>query len=280
MNKEYDIVVAYRIYPGISKQPAIFSDNKPEMSELCLKSFKQSLGSLKVKMFVLLDNCPIEYKNLFQKYFLDEDLEFIELSGIGNAKSFVKQIEILLKQNHSEYIYFAEDDYFYLPDSFIEMIDLIKLNQNVDFVTPYNHIDYYTLPLHNYKSNIILGKKKHFASASSTCLTFLTTKHKLSLSKKVFETYLKNNSDAGIWISLTKTKVFNLKFMIRLLQNDVNLFKNYVKAYLFCWKQILFGRRFELYYPLETIATHIEITGLAPIVNWEKAFKDCQEAKL
>ncbi len=42
MEKNYDLTVAYRIYPKISRSPAVFSDNKYKLSQLCLKSFKES----------------------------------------------------------------------------------------------------------------------------------------------------------------------------------------------------------------------------------------------
>lgn len=96
MEKNYDLTVAYRIYPKISRSPAVFSDNKYKLSQLCLKSFKESLGDLKVKLFVLLDGCPPEYEELFLKYFNTEDLEFIRLNSIGNLETFRIQIEILL----------------------------------------------------------------------------------------------------------------------------------------------------------------------------------------
>ena len=64
--KNYDITVAYRIYPEISKSPAIFSKDKDKLAEFCLKSFKNSLGSLKAKIFAILDKCPQEYEELFK----------------------------------------------------------------------------------------------------------------------------------------------------------------------------------------------------------------------
>jgi hypothetical protein len=41
------------------------------------------------------------------------------MDGVGNPFTFKKQIEILLNQKESEYIMLAEDDYFYLPDCFL-----------------------------------------------------------------------------------------------------------------------------------------------------------------
>ena len=60
--RTYDLVVAYRIFPKVSKSPPIFQNNKYKLAHLCLKSFKESLGSLKVKIYALLDNCPPNMK--------------------------------------------------------------------------------------------------------------------------------------------------------------------------------------------------------------------------
>jgi len=65
-------------------------------------------------------------------------------------------------------VYFAEDDYFY-RDCVDEMIELIRNRRNVDFVTPYDHPDYYQdeidprkprflVNLHNYSSKIFLER--------------------------------------------------------------------------------------------------------------------------
>ena len=49
----YDLVVAYRLYPKVSKsaQSLPFGDDKALLAETCLKSFKDSLGSLRVKFW-------------------------------------------------------------------------------------------------------------------------------------------------------------------------------------------------------------------------------------
>ncbi len=34
------------------------------------------------------------------------------------------------------------------------MIEFLKASSNVDFVSPYNHLDYYTNTIHEYKNSI------------------------------------------------------------------------------------------------------------------------------
>ena len=213
--EKYDLTVAYRIYPKISCSPAVFSNDKYKLSEFCLKSFKDSLGDLKVKMIILLDDCPPKYEDLFLKYFDAENIDFIKLNGIGNLPTFSLQIEILLKQNYSEIIYFAEDDYFYIPNQFTEMVEFLNDNLDADFVTPYDHLDYYTKNIHKYKKSIKLSKNRQWKTVSSTCLTFLTTKRTLHETQNIFLTYQKGNTDLGLWLSLTKCSL-NPKILIKL----------------------------------------------------------------
>ncbi|MEF2174954.1 MAG: glycosyltransferase family 2 protein [Candidatus Absconditabacteria bacterium] len=261
MNK---IAIAYRIYPGISKSPYFHSDDKLKLSELGIKSLKLGLGNIEAKIYFLLDNCPEEYKTMILKYFNQSEVEFLEYNGIGNLKTFEKQIEILLNQNFSEIIYFAEDDYLYLPNCFEEGIYMLN-NNKADFVSLYDHIDSYRLSFQKIKSKIFLGEKNHWRTNSSTCLTFMTTKQTLSKTKKVFLTYCKGNYDYNIWITLTKYNLLN--FTSR--ENFLLLLRGCFYGLIY----IIFVKKYVLITPLPSLCTHLESTGIAPIVDWQDYFK-------
>lgn len=261
---DYDLTVAYRIYPGVSKIPPVFSDNKLKLSEFCLKSFKDSLGDLKVKMIVLLDNCPAEYNKLFEKYFAPEDLHLIQLEGIGNQATFNLQIKALLDQNYSERVYFAEDDYFYLPHQFKEMITFMDSNDDVDFVSAYDHLDYYNHPLHQHNYETRSTDTRKWRTANSTCLTFLTTKKTLRESKKVLKTYVYGNYDSSMWLALTKFQLNPLN-----MRKSTEMRKIIFRAWRDSWRQIIRGKRFKLWTPLPSIATHMENNCIAPGVDWK-----------
>jgi hypothetical protein len=269
--KNYDVAVAYRIYPKVSKVPLVFKDSKYDLAKLCLKSFKDSIGSLKVKIFALLDNCPPEYEALFLEYFDEEDLNLIRLDGIGNLSTFSMQIKLLLEQTYSQLIYFAEDDYFYLPNQFESMVKLLQENsdRNVHFITPYDHLDFYTLDLHAHQVEVQFANNKHWKTGSSTCLTFLTTKEILQETKDIFLTYSKGNYDASLWLSLTKYKIFSISDIVKYYFNNRFLFDLIKRAYFHSWKQILFGKVWKLWSPIPSIATHMESNYLAPGINWQ-----------
>ncbi len=267
----YDLAVAYRIYPGISKNPAVYAHDKLGLAELCIRSFYESLGALRAKIFVLLDNCPPEYEALFLRYFAAADLEFVHLAGEGNASTFKRQVEMLLEQPYSEYIYFAEDDYFYLPDQFAAALEYMK-TLGTGFISLYDHIDTYEMDVHNYRERITVAAGKHWRTAGSTCLTFLTTKTTLRATQHVFLTYSKKNYDASIWFALTKRNLRN-PFKILKSIGDISLLKLYVKAWMYTAGSILFGKKWYLWTPIPSGCTHIETTGLAPAIAWESYFQ-------
>jgi len=268
----YDLAVAYRIYPEVSK-PALglpFSDDKFHLSEICLRSFKESLGNLKVKVWALLDGCPEVYTDLFRKCFNAEDLVLITLDGVGNRATFAKQIDILLQQDDAPFVYFAEDDYFYLPEQFPAMLEFLRNSGDVDFVSPYDHLDCYTLDLHRMPKWIRPHGTRHWRTAASTCLTFLTTKETLGQCENVFRSYVRGNYDCALWLSLTKERVFNPAMVFNFLIRGQFYWKILAKAWLYCPWQILMGRRYKLWVPVPGIATHLDKNALSPTVEWRQ----------
>ena len=134
----HDLAVAYRIYPSVSR-PALglpFSEDKYRLSEVCLRSFKESLGSLRVKVWAILDGCPAQYDQLFRNYFADDDLVLVPCDSLGNRASFGRQIDILMRQENAPLVYFAEDDYFYLPNQFRLMVDFLNAERGYPFCLP------------------------------------------------------------------------------------------------------------------------------------------------
>jgi hypothetical protein len=252
-------------------KPAIglpFSEDKLKFSEICLRSFKESLGNLRVKLWALLDGCPEEYAALFHKYFDSADLVLVPLHGVGNQATFEKQIEILLQQEDSDLIYFAEDDYFYLPDQFPLMLRFLREGRGVDFVTPYDHPDCYQLDLHHEPKWVTVFEGHHWRTSASTCLTFLARKSTLAEYERTIRTYARGNNDCAMWLSLTKRRVFNPLAPLRFVVKGEYYWKLFVQAWLYCWRQIMFGRAAKLWVPLPGVATHLAANLLSPCVDF------------
>src|SRR5208282_1689556 len=103
---KYDLAVAYRICPKVSShRPPIFADDKLKLARFCLDSFKASLGNLRVKMWVLLDDCPLAYEEMFSRIWSPEDLVLARFPGVGDAATFREQVRILMEQTDAEMVY-------------------------------------------------------------------------------------------------------------------------------------------------------------------------------
>ena len=272
ITKKYDIAIAYRIYPKVSKVPPVFADNKYLLAKLCLESFKRGLGSLYFKLFVILDNCPDEYEKLFKDNFNEENLEFIRLPFTGNSGTFGKQIDILLNQGYSESIFFAEDDYFYLPGAIEKMLKFIESSKDIHFITPYNHPDYDNISFHNYKKDIEQYCNTSWKKISTTTMTFMTTKKILRKNEKILRTYQVNNYDASLWSSITKINIYNVLNYFRTIKEDKGFLRIYFKMWWFGWMQHFFGEKQNLFCPVPTLSTHMDSKFLAEGYDWDKLF--------
>jgi hypothetical protein len=267
-----DLAIAYRIYPGVSKIPAVFPDDKLKLSALCLQSLKNALGQLRVKIWVLLDGCPPIYEGLFRAHFRDDELEIIYLDKIGNLATFSMQVDILAGQTEAELVYFAEDDYFYLSDALVRMVSFARDNPDVDFVTPYDHPGNYDF-LGTETHLIRPFGDHHWRTASATCLTFLAKRDALVRTRNIFETYSRKNEDGSLWLSITqKSRLFNPFLHWRSRAK----FKLWFKAWFWGYRQILIGSRRKLWHAIPSLATHIESPCLAPVVDWRSEFARAQ----
>ncbi|HEX5235539.1 MAG TPA: hypothetical protein VFW25_09430 [Silvibacterium sp.] len=268
-----DLAIAYRIYSRVSKMPAAWAEDKLLLSEYCLRSFKQALGPLRIKMWVLLDGCPPEYDNLFRRYFDDDELVILKLDAIGNLGTFSMQVDLLSSQTESELVYFAEDDYFYLPNALVEMVEFARNTHTADFVTPYDHSGNYDLPLADERHLIKPFAGRHWRTSTATCLTFLSTKEALLATRTLFKTYQTGNEDGSIWMAITQ-KVGLLNF--RVYWRNLMMFKLWLKAWFWGFGQILARGSRRLWGPIPSLATHLESTCLAPVIDWHSEFRNAE----
>jgi hypothetical protein len=234
---------------------------------------------LRVKLWVLLDGCPDEYARLFEKYFDAKDLVLLPLLGVGNQATFGKQIDILLEQEESELVYFAEDDYVYLPKQFPRMLDFLRAHEDVHFVTPYDHLDCYTMEIHRHPKWVRVYGGHHWRTAASTCLTFLTKRESLRRKKGIFRSYCRRNHDCSLWLSLTKKSLFNPVQFFRFALQERHSAKIIAKAWLYGWPQIFFGKQMKLWVPIPGIATHLDAHGLSPTIDWVTMIKQAEASK-
>lgn len=272
MSLNYDLAVCYRIYPRVSGQPIFGFKDKLALVRLNLESFREAAGGLKLKIWFILDNCPPSYQRLIETIFTETDIQFINLNGEGNEATFVRQVEVLGAQNAAELVYFAEDDYLYLPLALEYSVAFMRNHPEADFLTLYDHLDFHKKYIHRINAHSLDENGHRWHTVVSTCLTFMGRRDALTETAGVFKTYRLKNSDLGLWLALTKIRAINPWSFIRSLGDGLFFSASHALAWRHAWRHLLFGRRRTLWVATPSLATHMESSGLAPGVEWERLF--------
>lgn len=272
----YDVAIAYRIYPGSDDNHVTLDGwGKYELAAVCLRSLVDALSEVDYELYAILDDCPDRYRALFEAEIPDDRLEIREYPGIGNEATFDEQLRILSEEADAEAVLLAEDDYVYRSEGFEELLDVVH-RPEVDFVTPYDHPDYYqtdTEPgkpdhlagLHDYESDVLF-EGRHWRTVSSTTCSFFTTPATLRETRPALDRYA-TLSDYGMWLCLTKKR--------RTHYNPLRTAQMYVHAAA----DLLFGDAYTLWSPMPSIATHLEEGYLAPGVEWEERIDEVREGE-
>lgn len=260
--------IALRVYPGISKTPAFYPDDKIKLFELSLRSMITAIGRIDARLTVLLDGCPDIYEELVRSVTPEIPTEIVRLDGAGNHATYAMQIE-RLKDSDAEFVYLAEDDYLYLPGSIETAVEFLRDRPDIGFVSLYDHPDYYDLSFHDVAVPVSFSHGRHWREAATTCLSFLTRPLTLAKNQRVLTSFSRNLHDAAMWLAVTKTHVFDPLRVFRMYFDQ----KKYARWTVQTWQKnvrhILFSPKAPLFVPLPSLATHLESTLLAPGIEWD-----------
>jgi len=263
-----ELTVALRVYPGISKEPAFHPDDKLKLFGLSIRSLVPALEDVSTRVVFLLDRCPPEYRDLIEPLFQHIPHTFVEFDGAGNHRTFSEQIDIL-SAAETEYVCFAEDDYLYRAGSFRKALDFMRSDGYVDFVTLYDHSDYYQLLLHDHPVKVRQREGQHWREASSTTLSFITRPETVRSTRRVLESFCRGNHDAAMWMAITKTHVYHPFRAMRLYRAEHRFGRWIFRAWQYSSRYLLFGQRRSLFVPVPALATHLESSLLSPGVDWD-----------
>lgn len=269
---QYDIAIAYRCYPKVSKSPKYRKENKLDIVKYGLTSLKLCLQGLHAKFFIIDDGCPTEYETTIKEILKGIDVEYIKTNKIGNFATYKMQLDLLSQQNESEIVYLAEDDYLYSEKWFQEAIDLLK-KWIADFITLFDHGNYYRARHHSVKHKYYIAKKRIRKTVPSTCLTFMTKKSTLLSTKRIFIYFTKRCWDHPMWLIMTKYNLFRFIDIDRknLVRKIIPIEFIYpIMARVFGRRYICFKKKQKLMAPIPSIATHLESEDIAPLIEWEK----------
>lgn len=264
----HDLSIALRISPFLNTRHIYFT-SKYELVETCFKSFMTALGDIDYELFAVLDGCPDCFEKMLIKNVEEPRLKIIRTNRIGNNATFILQIHILSNKASSDYVYFAEDDYFYI-EHLEHMLEFIRRNPLVDFVSPYDHPDYYfRKDLHPYEIFSLTYGNRIWKNVMSTTCTFLTRKGILKEASEFFKSYARIG-DYLMWYVLTR-KIPLISFLKIITYHQRDLPKEiFLLHYL---RKISNKRRYHLWVPEPTIATHMQKNCLSPNINWNLYFE-------
>jgi hypothetical protein len=210
VESDFDLAVCHRIYPRVSDNPIFGFKDKLAIAQLDLETFKTAVGDLKIRMWVLLDNCPPVYEEIFSRLWSQEDLVLMRHPGAGDAATGREQVRILMEQTDADAVYFAESDYFYLSDQFPLAVNFLRQNPDANFVSPHDHSDIYATDLHKLPRIAKIADGKTWNSRMSTTHAFLTTRKKLQECRWAFlASHRRVSPDLSKWMALTKRRAFN-----------------------------------------------------------------------
>jgi hypothetical protein len=265
---QYDLAVAYRIndFPTCNgpNKPPIFANDKHALAKYCLRSFKQALGDLKVKVWVILTG-PCSYMDMFYELWNRADLRLVHVGKIGGPASLKLQLDILTTQTDAHFCYLAEDDYYYTPNALFELYSTMIIKARFDFMTPYDHPDNHNIAYQQVSNDIFYQGAHRWTSRTSTTHTFMCRRAALIDCRNVFRKPMlsKIDADTSHWMAITKANLLWPPF-----GNRYWLFC-FVFTWLFRWPRILFGKRYRLGVPTPSMATHMAEGMLANGVNFE-----------
>lgn len=168
------------------------------------------------------------------------DIKYLECKS--NPRSFRAVYEDALTLNNNDFVYFLEDDYLHLSDSFEVLKEAAEMNYT-DYITLYDHpdkYDYGCVNINPYCRNfgeqtvIFRTENHHWKVTNSTTMTFGAFVDVLRRDKEVF------------WKNTSTNISKDFEIFLELRQNG-----------------------FLLSSPIPSLSTHCEKKFLAPFINWE-----------
>ena len=231
------LVILYRACNLEVSTDSIKNISRPNWfsKQRCWLSFYNNFGQKEnVNIIVIFDGKPEDELACYIKKFNIKDI--IYLNNVGNKESLIYCYNLAEKLDF-DYIFFAEDDYLYLPDSYKIMIEgLESFGKQNQFITLYDHRNRYLPP--NITGDVTTGhdyclitKSTHWRSGDSTTGSIAITK---GLFNKIKERLLFHN-------------IHDCAFYREMLNNGYRVFN------------CIPGK-----------STHVNHIYASPLIDWEK----------
>ena len=162
---QMNLAVFYRISDAGNKKDKLAGAGKRKCLENALSVFGRE------HFFIRADHCSDDTLQMLDEFGLKPDV-----SQLGNAGSWLASARQALSDEFKDFaLYFAEDDYLYLPDSGSIILDGLS---RADYVSLYDHPDKYQEGPNPFADEqgepcrVLPGKWCHWKTSNSTTMTF------------------------------------------------------------------------------------------------------------
>lgn len=217
---------------------------------LCLRSFLGAFEPVRGRAEITFVNdgpMPDDRLAIMERYG-----KIVSFPGLGNSPSYRETLALAVALPPDSLVYFAEDDYLYMPQALEKLLAAFDEIPAAEYVTLFDHMDRYTRSDDSRRgySRLYLAGGLHWRTVESTCMTFGARVRTLQSDAWIHRlgTVPKTPRDRTIWRCTQGEKEFFWKFP----------------------KRTLVG-------PIPSLATHMDPEGLAPNVDWEAVAREVME---
>lgn len=177
--------------------------SKHQVIDWSFKSFCTAFRGVRARVLFILDSPDEATLDIISACPFTNDREIVNTQDggdmpNGNLVTFLAQLEA--GQHAKEPVLLVEDDYWWVPGAGKKMEDI---SNKFDFVTPYDHPNYYKHESHTVPRRIYFEDNQHWQEVFSTTLTFMAKDGEtLRKVKPIFERY--GTADFPAWLEITK----------------------------------------------------------------------------
>lgn len=215
--------------------------NKEQILSIAAKSLSMCLRNTDHEVYIIGDNLKDETCLFLKDVFKTENL-LNSQTRLGSGGSLLAASNLVSSFNDDDIIFFAEDDYLFLPEVFhTRLLDFVKFaNEAIKtpwFIHPTDYPDQYTRSFN--RSYIVQTDSGYWREVSSTTGAFLCRAKDYILFKSYFDQCFESQDKDG------------------------NLSK-------------IFGKEALCFSPIPSIGTHLHLGTMPRYIDWEAQIKKFQ----
>lgn len=196
--------------------------------------------------------------------------DVIQLGGIGNCRSYRVALAHLeqVVGAPGDLAYLAEEDYVYVEDAFDELVQVAARVPDADYFNLHDHPDYYRAGDMPHRQWFEAGARR-WRTVDHATMTFGARLDRLRRDAWLhwLGTQKDYPHDGGIWKAALGAPRYRLASAVGgvdLVPHDSLVLRHAIKAWAPGGKPSAM-----MVVPVPTLATHAEVTDIAPGVDWE-----------